>query len=57
MLDKITKRIGFRRVELIQEPLDDAPGTTFLFEINGVRIFIGGTLGINPNFKELKLRY
>ncbi|KAF8608367.1 glycoside hydrolase [Ceratobasidium sp. AG-I] len=42
-LDKSTKRIGFRRVELIQEPLDDAPGTTFLFEVNGVRIFIGGS--------------
>ncbi|CAE7233738.1 unnamed protein product [Rhizoctonia solani] len=42
-LDQITKRIGFRRVELIQEPLIDAPGTTFLFEVNGVRIFIGGS--------------
>ncbi|KAG9123469.1 hypothetical protein FRC07_014899, partial [Ceratobasidium sp. 392] len=42
-LDKISKRVGFRRVDLIQEPLKDAPGTTFLFEINGVRIFIGGS--------------
>ncbi|CAE6466616.1 unnamed protein product [Rhizoctonia solani] len=42
-LDQVTKRIGFRRVELVQEPLIDAPGTTFLFEINGVRIFIGGS--------------
>ncbi|CAE6472019.1 unnamed protein product [Rhizoctonia solani] len=42
-LDQVTKRIGFRRVELVQEPLVDAPGTTFLFEINGVRIFIGGS--------------
>ncbi|KAG8713456.1 hypothetical protein FRC08_013238 [Ceratobasidium sp. 394] len=42
-LDKTSKRIGFRRVDLVQEPLDDAPGTTFLFEINGVRIFIGGS--------------
>ncbi|CUA67033.1 beta-mannosidase [Rhizoctonia solani] len=42
-LDRITKRVGFRRVELVQEPLIDAPGTTFLFEINGVRIFIGGS--------------
>ncbi|QRV98035.1 beta-mannosidase [Ceratobasidium sp. AG-Ba] len=43
VLDKASKRIGFRRVELVQEPLSDAPGTTFLFEINGVRIFIGGS--------------
>ncbi|KAG9090593.1 hypothetical protein FRC06_000958 [Ceratobasidium sp. 370] len=43
VLDRTSKRIGFRRVDLIQEPLDDAPGTTFLFEINGVRIFIGGS--------------
>ncbi|CAE6472356.1 unnamed protein product [Rhizoctonia solani] len=42
-LDQATKRIGFRRVELVQEPLVDAPGTTFLFEINGVRVFIGGS--------------
>ncbi|CAE6426065.1 unnamed protein product [Rhizoctonia solani] len=42
-LDCIAKRIGFRRVELVQEPLIDAPGTSFLFEINGVRIFIGGS--------------
>ncbi|KAL5638363.1 hypothetical protein ACGC1H_005146 [Rhizoctonia solani] len=42
-LDQVTKRIGFRRVELVQEPLVDASGTTFLFEINGVRVFIGGS--------------
>ncbi|CAE6497533.1 unnamed protein product [Rhizoctonia solani] len=43
VLDRVAKRIGFRRVELVQEPLVDAPGTTFLFEINGVRVFIGGS--------------
>ena len=45
-LDMTTKRIGFRRVELIQEPLKEpdryGKGTTFLFEINDVRMFIGG---------------
>ena len=46
-LDVHTQRIGFRRVELIQEPLQEADrhgkGTTFLFEVNGVRMFMGGT--------------
>ena len=47
MLDTLVQRVGFRRVELIQEPLE-APdrygtGTTFLFEVNGVRMFMGGT--------------
>ena len=47
MLDTLIQRVGFRRVQLIQEPLE-APdrygtGTTFLFEVNGVRMFMGGT--------------
>ncbi|KAL5534294.1 hypothetical protein ACEPAG_756 [Sanghuangporus baumii] len=47
ILDKQTKKVGFRRVRLIQEPLTQADkygkGTTFLFEINNVRKFIGGS--------------
>ena len=47
VLDSLTKRIGFRTVELIQEPLEESDrygkGTTFLFEVNGVRMFMGGT--------------
>ncbi|KAH9915084.1 glycoside hydrolase [Fomitopsis serialis] len=47
VLDIATKRIGFRRVELIQEPLQEpdqyGKGTTFLFEVNGVRMFMGGS--------------
>ncbi|KAH9891930.1 glycoside hydrolase [Cubamyces lactineus] len=46
-LDVHTQRIGFRRVELIQEPLQKADrhgkGTTFLFAVNGVRMFMGGS--------------
>ncbi|EJD48259.1 glycoside hydrolase [Auricularia subglabra TFB-10046 SS5] len=43
VLDVKTQRIGFRRVVLVQEPLKDQPGTTFVFEINNVRIFMGGS--------------
>lgn len=46
VLDKQSKRFGFRRVKLIQEPLQEADkygkGTMFLFEVNNVRMFIGG---------------
>ncbi|EIM92628.1 glycoside hydrolase [Stereum hirsutum FP-91666 SS1] len=47
ILDSKSHRLGFRRVELIQEPLEEADqygkGTTFLFQINGVRMFMGGS--------------
>ncbi|KAG6814920.1 hypothetical protein H0H93_011645 [Arthromyces matolae] len=47
ILDTQTKRIGFRSIELIQEPLLEADqygtGTTFLFQVNGVRMFMGGS--------------
>ncbi|KAI0717520.1 glycoside hydrolase [Cerioporus squamosus] len=47
LLDTLTKRIGFRHVQLIQEPLEEADrygkGSTFLFEVNGVRMFMGGS--------------
>ncbi|KAI5121343.1 hypothetical protein M0805_000651 [Coniferiporia weirii] len=46
-LDRETKTFGFRRVRLIQEPLKEpdkyGTGTTFLFEVNNVRMFIGGS--------------
>ncbi|KAH8082418.1 glycoside hydrolase superfamily, partial [Cristinia sonorae] len=46
-LDYSEQRVGFRRIELIQEPLTTADrygtGTTFLFEVNGVRMFMGGS--------------
>ncbi|KAJ7342620.1 glycoside hydrolase [Mycena albidolilacea] len=46
-LDESTTRVGFRRVALVQEPLEEpdqyGTGTSFLFEVNGVRIFAGGS--------------
>ncbi|KAH7090112.1 glycoside hydrolase [Auriculariales sp. MPI-PUGE-AT-0066] len=43
VLDVNSQRTGFRRVRVVQEPLKDQKGTTFLFEINNVRIFMGGS--------------
>ena len=37
------QRVGFRHAVLVEEPLVDQPGTTFLFEVNGIRIFCGGS--------------
>ena len=42
VLDAVTRKVGFRRSKLIQEPLEGQEGTTFLFEINNKRIFMGG---------------
>ncbi|KAF7332163.1 Beta-mannosidase B [Mycena kentingensis (nom. inval.)] len=43
VLDTAHHKIGFRRVEVIEEPLADQPGLTFLFAVNGIRIFCGGS--------------
>ncbi len=41
-LDRRELRLGLRRLRLVQEPLADEPGTTFLFEVNNTPIFCGG---------------
>ncbi|MBX0330738.1 glycoside hydrolase family 2 protein [Oscillochloris sp. ZM17-4] len=41
-LDRRELRLGLRRLRLVQEPLEDAPGTSFCFEVNGTPIFGGG---------------
>ncbi|KDR77609.1 hypothetical protein GALMADRAFT_65886 [Galerina marginata CBS 339.88] len=47
IVDSKIRRVGFRTVQLVQEPLEEpdqyGTGTTFLFEINGVRMFMGGS--------------
>ena len=41
--DTVAKRFGLRRAKVVQRKLDDAPGTTFFFEINNIPVFCGGS--------------
>ncbi|KAJ7129735.1 glycoside hydrolase family 2 protein [Mycena epipterygia] len=43
VLDSQTQKIGFRRVRIVQEKLIDQDGLTFLFEVNNIRMFCGGS--------------
>jgi beta-mannosidase len=43
IMDKKTEKIAFRRARVVQEKLVDQEGLTFLFEINNIRIFCGGS--------------
>ncbi|WVF68284.1 hypothetical protein IAT40_003049 [Kwoniella sp. CBS 6097] len=43
VLDTTTKRVAFRTAKVVQEPLVDQEGTSFVFEINGIRVFCGGS--------------
>jgi beta-mannosidase len=51
ILDMREQNIGFRRIELVQEPLHEADqygtGTTFFFRVNGVPIFAGGSCSLS----------
>ena len=42
VLDQSTTRFGIRTIEVIQRPLKEAPGTTFMFRVNGRDIFAQG---------------
>jgi len=41
-LDESSARFGIRTIELIQRPLDNKPGKTFMFRVNGRDIFAQG---------------
>lgn len=43
ILDIASKRCGLRRARVIQRQLDDVSGLTFLFEINNITLFCGGS--------------
>lgn len=42
-VDRLSKRIGLRRAELVQRPLEEQPGTSFFFEVNNIPLFCGGS--------------
>ncbi|KAJ7095340.1 glycoside hydrolase family 2 protein [Mycena belliarum] len=42
-LDSQVQKIGLRRVRIVQEKLIDEDGLTFLFEVNNIRMFCGGS--------------
>lgn len=41
-IDTVDTKFGVRTIELIQRPLTSAPGTTFMFRVNGRDIYIQG---------------
>ena len=41
-LDVKEKKFGLRRAKVTERKLEDAPGSTFMFEINNIPIFCGG---------------
>ncbi|GAA5833197.1 hypothetical protein JCM11251_005171 [Rhodosporidiobolus azoricus] len=43
VLHTVSRKIGFRRLRVVREPVKGEPGTTFLFEINNIPIFAGGS--------------
>jgi beta-mannosidase len=43
ILDTKEQKIAFRRARVAQNPLKDAKGTSFYFEINNIPIFCGGS--------------
>jgi beta-mannosidase len=42
-LDQNAKRFGVRRVQLAEESLVEQEGSSFVFEINNVRMFLAGS--------------
>jgi hypothetical protein len=52
VVDAKNEKIGIRRARIVQDPLEDEEGRTFLFEINNVRMFCGGAF-LSPTFAIL----
>ncbi|BGP13956.1 hypothetical protein JCM10213v2_001894 [Rhodosporidiobolus nylandii] len=43
VLHSVSRKVGFRRLRVLREPLANEPGSTFLFELNNIPLFIGGS--------------
>ena len=48
--DSKTQSIGIRRLRLLQHPLKKVEGTSFVFEVNNIRLFAGGSCWIPDDF-------
>lgn len=48
--DSKCQTIGLRRLRLLQHALKNAEGTSFVFEVNNIRIFAGGSCWIPGDF-------
>ena len=46
----VSRKLGIRRLRLLQHALKDAPGTSFVFEINNIRVFAGGSCWIPGDY-------
>jgi beta-mannosidase len=46
----VSRKLGTRRLRLLQHPLKDQPGTSFIFEVNNIRLFSGGSCWIPADF-------
>ena len=55
--DTISKRFGIRRAKVVQHSLDNGPGTSFMFEVNDVQIFCGGSNWIPADSFLSRLTY
>jgi beta-mannosidase len=42
LVQRLQRRLGFRHIRLVQEPVRGEPGTSFYFEVNGRALFMGG---------------
>jgi beta-mannosidase len=42
VLDAKSQRIGVRQIRVLQEPIENQPGRSFCFEVNGIEMFLGG---------------
>lgn len=46
----VSQRLGLRRLRLLQHPLKAAEGTSFVFEVNNIRTFCGGSCWIPGDY-------
>ena len=48
--DTKSQKLGLRRLKLLQHALKNEPGSSFVFEINNIRVFSGGSCWIPGDY-------